>query len=121
MGSFTLDYGQAVEAAKGGAMMQPDHYGVGWALVATNDGALWDRNPYTGSMLQHCEDVRCMKAAWRRIWFHEYAGFRYQMHREDGRWKATPLEQQHPAATRQKHVMAAAEDFADTEDARNAH
>lgn len=109
---FSMDYGQAVELAKAGKMMQPDHYGLGWALVSTKDGALWDRNPHTGTLLQHQEDVRCMKAAWRQIWIHEYAGFNYQISSNgDGNWEVEPLEQQHAAASKHKHIQAARETF----------
>lgn len=47
---------------------------------------------------------------------YEYAGFRYVMTRDDdGDWRAVPVEGQHKAASKEKHIRAAIEAFAEAQ------
>lgn len=44
-------------------------------------------------------------------YIHEYAGFKYIMTLEDGRYRATPVEGQHPNVWKDKHRRAAVETY----------
>lgn len=50
---------------------------------------------------------------------YEYAGFLYKVEPSDRGPVLSPLEGQHPAAAKQKHVMAARECYLDDRSRRN--
>jgi hypothetical protein len=42
---------------------------------------------------------------------YEYAGFMYLIHKQDGKISMEPVPNQHPAASKEKHIRAAVEQY----------
>lgn len=110
--AFTLSYEEAVTAAKEGKRVQSDYFGSGWSMFWHDRlGELFSLNPRTGSQLLHPQTDRDRAAKWRVIEMVVYAGFTYII--DVAAETATPLEDQHAAANKQKHRMAALEVWRD--------